>query len=178
MRLFVAIDLPENVRDYLYDLQSEIKKSGYAKINWIFKKNFHLTIKFLGEVTEDKIEELKIKLRSIKYNKFKVRLTNMGFYPNESRINVIWVGVEPADKVIELQKIVDSETLNFGDFKSGAHITLGRVKIIKNKKQFKEIISNIKIEDLDFEVNSFILFKSLLSKNGPDYTALERYELA
>lgn len=178
MRLFVAVELPDNIKDALYSLQSEIKKSSYAKVNWIFKKNFHLTIKFLGEVTEDNIEELKIKLRSIKYNKFKARLANMGFYPNDFKINIVWVGIEPADKFIELQKMVDSETMNFGDFKSGAHITLGRVKIIKNKKQFKEKIKDIKIKDLDFEINSFTLFKSVLSKNGPNYTTLERYKLA
>lgn len=176
MRLFVAICLSKEIKDYLYKLQKNIG-SGYAKIKWVEKKNLHLTLKFLGEVSDDKLEDLKNKLVNIKFSKFEAKLGKFGVYPNESRINVVWAGLEPENKIIELQKKIDSETLNFGDMKLGAHITLGRVKSIKNKEKFKDKIFNIKLENLRFSVGEFVLFKSVLSKDGPSYGVLKEYKL-
>ena len=177
MKLFVGIELPDNIKDYLYKLQSGLKNSKLAKVNWCFKKNFHQTLKFLGEVPEDKLDELKNKLRNIKYNEFKLKLTEIGFYPSEQRINVVWVGVEPENEIIELRKLVDAETMELGDMKSGVHITLGRVKFVRDKKKFKEKLKNVKVESLSFGVGSFALFSSTLSKDGPSYNVLERYGL-
>lgn len=174
MRLFVAIDLPKEVKDYLYNLQKGIGSQN-AKIKWVDKKNLHLTLKFLGEVDETKIENLKQKLECINVNGFEAKLSKIGAFPNESKINVVWAGVEPEDKVIELQKLVDVETLDFGDLKLGSHITLGRVKLVKNKDKFKSKLREIKLKDLTFSVGSFCLFRSVLSKDGPTYSLVRRY---
>ena len=176
MRIFVAIDLLNDIGDYLYDLQKKIG-SGYAKIKFTDKKSLHLTLKFLGEISEDKVENIKNELKNIKFNKFETKLGKLGVYPNETKINVVWISIEPEFNVVELQKLVDSETLNFGDIKLGAHITLGRVKFIKNKDKFKERLFNIKVENLKFKVDSFKLYRSVLSKDGPKYNVLEEYKL-
>lgn len=178
MRLFVAVDLPEGVKDYLYELQSLIKDSKLAKVKWVSKKNLHLTMKFLGEIPENKLSELRDNLRNIKFKKFNLKLSKIGFYPNENKINVIWVGVEPENEVVKLQMLVDQETMSLGKFKSGAHITLGRVKHLKDIKLFKNRLNKIKITEISFEVGSFALFKSALSKDGPSYAVLEMYELS
>ena len=69
MRLFVGIGLPKNIKDYLFELQRNIG-SQYAKIKWVEKKNLHLTLKFLGEVHDDKFQELKDRFKDIRYNNF------------------------------------------------------------------------------------------------------------
>ncbi len=178
MRLFVGINLPSDVKDYLFDLQSELKNSSLAKVNWVFKKNLHLTLKFLGEIPDNKVDEIKNRLKRIKFNKFKAKLNGLGVFPNSSKINVIWVGADPKEKVIELQKLIDSETIDFGDLKLGAHITLGRVKFVRHKKGLIDHINNAKIDKISFEADSFTLFKSTLAKDGPTYDVLERYDLA
>ena len=63
MRLFIALDLPENIRDYLFNLESELT-TGVAKVRWVSKRNLHLTLKFIGEVKEDKVKEIADKLES------------------------------------------------------------------------------------------------------------------
>ena len=177
MRLFIAIELPEEVKNYLFELEGNLKSKRFGKINWVFKKNLHITLKFLGEVKEDKVEELKDYLKKIKFEKFKISLEDIGFYLNGLRINVIRIGIKPQEDIVRLQKLIDEDTLGFGDIKLGGHITLGRVKSLKNKHNFTDFVKNLKIEKIKFEVDSFILFKSDLKKEGPDYASLERYYL-
>src|SRR3989338_6773478 len=126
MRLFLGIDLPDKIKDYLFNLQSGLKNSSLAKVAWESKYKFHITLKFLGDVPDEKIINLKNKLKNIKLNKFKLKLTNIGYFPGVSKINVIWVGVAPENQVTELQKLIDYETLELGSVKLGSpHITLG-----------------------------------------------------
>ena len=177
MRLFVGIGLPKNIKDYLFELQRNIG-SQYAKIKWVEKKNLHLTLKFLGEVHDDKFQELKDRFKDIRYNNFKLKLNNFGYFPGGSIINVIWVDVVPENKVTELRKLVDYKTLSFGDIKLGSpHITLGRVKSLKNRKMLFDKINKVKVKEIEFNVNTFYLFRSILSKDGPVYDVLEEYKL-
>ncbi len=181
MRLFTAIDLPENVKEYVFELEGEFKKNKAAKIKWVFKKNLHLTLKFFGEIPDKDVNELINKLENIRFLNFELELNSIGFYGGSKAINVIFVSVEPEDKIANLQKLVDAETIGLGDLKIGSHITLGRVKFVKNKKEFydfAEKIKDFKIEKLHFEVDEFCLFKSVLRKEGPEYILLKRYKSA
>lgn len=178
MRLFTTIALDKEVKEYLCELQKKIGRN-LAKINYISKKNLHLTLKFLGEVDKDKLTEIKKALRKIKYKKFKLKIDKIGVFSNEYSINVIWAGVENESKISELQTKVDEETINLSKegIKLGGHITLGRIKTIKNREIFLKRIKEIKFEVLEFEVNEFKLIKSSLNKNGPDYEVIDIYSL-
>ena len=79
MRLFLAIDLPEKAKDYLYNFRRISR--DYVKVSWVPKKNLHLTLKFFGEVDEKKLEALKAELKNIKQDSFKVKLKGIGFFP-------------------------------------------------------------------------------------------------
>lgn len=175
MRTFVAIDLPKEVKDYLFNLQKKIKG---AKVNWVAKKNIHLTLKYLGEISEEKVESLKNILKEIKFKPFKVKLHKVSFFLNGSYPTVIWVNLKPETNIIEIQKQVDSTTLNISalDTRFQTHVTLGRVKEIKNNKEFKNSIENIKIEPIEFEIKEFKLFKSVLSKDGPSYHVVDTFK--
>ena len=171
MRLFIGIFLSGEILDYLYEVQNKLKKSLPAKITWVHKKILHLSLKFLGEVNENKIDEIKEKLNKIKLDK-------IGVFPNENYIRVVWVGLNPKEEVIELQQKIDSEllTLFSKDQRFSAHMTFGRVKFIKDKEEFKKNLK-IDIEEKEFEFNEFCLVKSELSKDGPKYEILERFKL-
>jgi len=170
MRLFVAIDLPENVKEKLRKLQNELKELG----NFSFVKDFHLTLKFLGEVSEDKIEEIKEKLQNIKVNSFDLILNDLGVFPDEGYIRVIWVGCSNKE-VFELhEKIDDSLKDLFGkDNRFSGHITLARVKFVKDRENLKKKL-NIKFSS-SFKVDNFKLIKSELTRNGAVYSILEEF---
>ncbi len=176
MRVFVGIDLPKEVKDYLFELEGKLNK-GYAKMRWTIKKNLHLTCKFIGEVEEDKITEIKEKLSKIEVEPIKVKLSKLGWFPGGSQVRVIWVGVEPEDKINELQQKVDTELLDLypSDQKFVSHLTLGRVKFVKKKKEFLDMLKEVKIEPLKFEINGFTLYKSTLMSDGPRYEVLESF---
>ncbi|MEW6063488.1 MAG: RNA 2',3'-cyclic phosphodiesterase [Nanoarchaeota archaeon] len=178
MRCFIAVDLPEEVKAHLLNLQKELG-NDLIKIRWVAKKNLHLTLKFLGEVSEENIKIVQDKLSKIKFNSFKVRLGKIGVFPSENYIRVIWVGIEPDKDMITLQEIIDSSLLDL--FKSEqrfeTHLTLGRIKFVKDKEKFLDLLKKIKIRDMEFKVDNFKLMKSILTRNGPTYNALKEYIL-
>lgn len=173
MRTFIAIKLPENIKDYLKELQKELSGMKGSLV-----KDFHLTLKFLGEVSEDKIEKIKERISEIKFEPFKINLSKLGFFPTESYIRVVWVGLGPEDKVVELQKKVDEAMKEFGfkdDFKFKSHLTLARVKFIDDKKTFVEKLKKLEIKPLEFDVNSFSLMKSTLTREGAVHEELKKF---
>ena len=82
MRLFLAIELPDEVKDYLFSIKDNFK--DWARVNWIGKKNLHLTLKFLGNVDEKLINKIIEKLREVKFSKFDLELDNLGVFPSEN----------------------------------------------------------------------------------------------
>src|SRR3989344_3213799 len=154
MRLFIAIDLSKDVKGILYKVQKSIR-NNLAKIHWVAPKNLHLTLKFIGEVEDSKVNEIKDRLNHIEYEKFILNLDTIGFFPNNDFIRIIWIGVNPEEKVIELQKKIDSGLLDLfsKDQRFDAHLTIGRVKNIKNREEFIKKIKDTKLEKIQFNVN-------------------------
>jgi RNA 2',3'-cyclic 3'-phosphodiesterase len=177
MRLFIAIDLPDNAKDYLYGLQRAFNKDN-SKVTWVHKKNLHLTLKFLGEVDASRLDELEELLRKIKFKEFSAALDGFGAFPSLESPNVLWVGLKPEHEIIKLARFVDEETLLFSksDVQFKTHLTIGRVKMIKFKKEFAEQLKKIKIEKIKFKINSFTLYKSTLTNQGAVYEKLEEYK--
>lgn len=174
MRLFIAIDF-EELKDYFAELQSYLPKN--AKIS--LTKTFHLTLKFLGEVQPDNIEVIASKLRMLCLKSFPVHLDSIGVFPTENHIRVAWVGLQPEDKILELQRLIDDSLKDLfkkeKDFK--AHITLARVKHIEDKKAFVEELRKIRVENKKIEIKNFKLVKSTLTQQGPLYEDLDRFKL-
>ena len=172
MRLFIAIDFNE-LKDYFAELQSQLPKN--ARLSSV--KSFHLTLKFLGDVQPNKIDEIVNLLRPIKFEKLNSFLDSIGVFPAENCIRVVWVGLKPEDKILELQRTIDDSLKCIfkkeKDFK--AHITLARVKCPEDKKSFVEQVKKIKVENKKLELEDFRLIKSELTSNGPVYEDLELF---
>ncbi len=173
MRLFIAIEIPEEIKDYLCGLQQEIVDSK-NKIRLVNKDNMHLTLKFLGEVQPNNLDDIKNNLKEIDFEPFSVVLDTIGVFPSESYIRVIWVGLKPEEQILELQKNIDENLKKLfkkeKDFKP--HLTIARVKYIEDKKQFVDKLKQIKVDNKKIEVNNFKLVKSTLTPKGPVYEEL------
>ena len=170
MRLFVAIDFNE-LNNYFIELQKQLPQS--AKLSLV--KSFHLTLKFLGDVQPNKVSEITDILKEIKFESFNVNLDSIGIFPTENYIRVVWIGLNPEEKIIELQKQVDDSLKNLfkreKDFK--AHITLARVRYPTDKKSFVDGIKKIKVDNKIIEIKDFRLVNSSLTPQGPVYEDLE-----
>jgi len=168
MRCFIAIDVPHNISIQLRELQKQFENLASITLPNVF----HLTMKFLGDISEKQLEEIKINLKKVKFKPFELELTTIGSFPNDQRINVLWVGVNPAEKVIELQREVEKNLDGFAkDLRFYPHITIGRVKFVKNKERLRALLTT-KVDGM-FRAESFKLIKSELLSDGPNYTVLE-----
>lgn len=154
MGTFIAVDFDE-LREYFSHLQKQMPVKN-AKLS--LTKSFHLTLKFLGEVPEDKIRDIKEKLSKIKISPFSIRTGNIGFFPNENYARVVWVGLEPIGSIAELQKQIDNELLPIFPREKNfhPHITLARVNFINDKKDFLNKINSIKTEIKEKSVKNFV----------------------
>lgn len=177
-RIFIAIDLPKEIKDYLFELQKQIQKQLDVKVKWTAKKNLHLTLKFLGDISEQQLTQLKKHLQQITFKKFEASLNQIGFFPSSAKPRILWVDLHPPTNIINLQQLIDQETLFIStreqEFKT--HLTLGRIKLIKNKETIKSL-QKIKIQNKKTTITKFQLMQSTLTKDGPKYTTLQEYEL-
>jgi len=175
MRLFIAIEAPEEIRNYFLELQKQIS-NDLAKI--VFTKSFHLTLKFLGEADESKKDRVIELLRKVKFEHFIAALSDMGIFPSENYMRVLWVGLEPKGKIVELQQKIDDILANLfpKDKRFHPHITLGRVKFVNDKKKIMGFLKGMDIEKKSFEIKDFRLIKSTLTPEGPVYEVLEKFK--
>lgn len=176
MRLFIAFDVSSDAKRHLIDIQNEIKKLR-PKIS--YPTEFHQTLKFLGEVEDSGVPKVIDALSKIKYRAFKINLHELGTFSSSRGISVVWVGLSPDLYVNELHDLIEDKLKDFGtaDVKFSAHITLGRVKFVKNKKWFLNFLEHIKVEKISFEVNSFKLIRSTLTSEGPVYEVVKEFVL-
>lgn len=185
MRAFIAIELSPEIKDSLAQIESHLKYSG-ADVKWVEKDNIHLTLKFLGEITEEKAEKIKSILDEIaKFTKsFEISMKDIGAFPKIEFPRVIWVGLDKgaAEAGILAEKIDDALSKIGFEKESrpfAAHLTIGRVKSPKNKQALKEKVQSWTPNSgpRTQRISSVILFQSTLTPKGPIYTKLHEARL-
>lgn len=175
MRCFLAIGFSEKAKKELNKIQKQILEEGGRGTKLVEKENLHLTLRFFGEINDNKIKEIKKQLENFNYEKIKASLGNTGFFPSSAYVRVVWVSLEPQDKIKDLAKKIN-EKLKSRDERFESHITLARVKFVKDKKDFVERVKSIKANAVEFEIDSFSLKKSTLTEKGPIYETIKEFK--
>ncbi len=178
MRCFISIDIPEEIKDSIREIQNQLPEFFGKKTEF---ENLHLTLKFLGEVDENQIEEVKRRLREINFNEFKTEINELGVFDNRrskkySRKIIVWLHLTKCE---ELQKQVDEalKDLLSEEVRFMSHLTIARVKDVKEKNNFLDDLKKVKLQRMMFNVDAFRLKKSVLTADGPVYETLEEYVL-
>ncbi|ASJ15771.1 2'-5' RNA ligase [Thermococcus chitonophagus] len=183
MRAFIAIDVSEEVRDAIVKAQDFIGTKE-AKIKFVERENLHITLKFLGEITQEQAEEIKKVLAEIakRHRKHEVRVKGIGVFPNPNYVRVIWAGVENDEGIKAIAQDIERELSKLGfkkDKEFVAHVTIGRVKFVKDKLGLAMKLKELANEDFGtFRVEAIELKKSTLTPKGPIYETLARFELS
>lgn len=173
MRLFVAIDLPDNVKEILRGIQKILPDAKMTAV-----RDFHLTLKFLGEcdgVMRKKVEE---ELKHVKFQSFNVALGNIGIFGGERNPRVVWVKVEAPLLLKETADEIEDRMVRLGFEKENRfmpHLTLSRMKFVRDPWKFAEELKRITAPEEKFAVSEFCLFKSRLSSAGALYTKLKTF---
>jgi 2'-5' RNA ligase len=178
MRLFIALDTTSEIKEYARRLQQGINKN-LGKLSLVNPEIMHLTLKFLGEVPENKVEDLKKTLQEIEFPEFTLTTNEIGFFPNEKFVRVVVLKLDGCEEIKELWRSINNKL--YPNFKKDkdfiAHLTLARVKFIpaENKQAFLQNIASLQTEKLSFKADKFKLYQSTLLPTGPIYNALEHF---
>ncbi|MFH1801740.1 MAG: RNA 2',3'-cyclic phosphodiesterase [archaeon] len=172
MRCFISIDIPEKVQKEIIRIQEQLPEFYGKKTE---PENLHLTLKFLGEISEERVEEIKKRLEEIKFNKVEAEIDSLGVF-SEKFIRIIWLHLANCEG---LQKKIDE---SLGDLleqekKFMSHLTIARVKNVRDKKKFLEELDKIKTTEIKFIVSSFKLKESVLKPERVMYKTLQNYFL-
>lgn len=177
MRLFVALPVPENIRNQLVSLCH-----GLPGARWVPPENFHMTLRFIGDVEMHQAEDLDDNLMRIDASPVDIQLEDIGWFGTKNKVSSVIVKARKTESLVHLQKKVESAVVRAGfkpeDRKFTPHVTLARMK-------------DGRLDALDeycrrhgmpifppYQADRFILYSSFLSHTGAIYTPEEEYLLS
>ena len=177
MRLFVALDLPFELRQRLADLSV-----GLQGARWVPPENYHITLRFIGEVAAHQAEEIDHALAGLKARGFDLSLTGVGTFEKAGRPVSLWVGVERNPQLDLLQSKIETACQRAGLERErrrfAPHVTLARLDNPPEAKLVGFVQANNLFRAPPVPVEHFTLFSSRLGKEASVYTAEVEYALA
>jgi 2'-5' RNA ligase len=183
MRIFVAIELPEDLRKRIFAVSQKIAKK--IPLRLVTEGNIHLTLLFLGERSDEEARKIKSIIGAVAktFPPFFLKIENLEFYPSPARPHGIWINVGgEKEKLFSLyKKIVDGLLkegikLRENELKFPSHITIGRIKEKTGRAGRPSEFNEFK-EDLVLRIDKVTVFRSQLSSAGPTYFKLAEFRL-
>jgi len=194
MRLFIALDIDEAIRERLARFMDGVR--GFAPdARWVQPESLHLTLKFVGEQPEPAVEQIKQALGTIRASAAEIQFRGYGFFPTPKSARVLWVGMESGPQLAALAKAIDDQTASLGIPKEerafSPHLTLARGGggsgsprwrkgdgPNRTFQQLQEKLSALPAPEFGtMTAREFFLYQSQLSPKGSKYTKLARFEL-
>ena len=177
IRLFVGLGLPEPLRETL-----SMMERGIPGARLIEADNYHVTLRFIGEVAEDRAEDIDLALGAVQAPRFALSLAGVGHFGKLRKARSVWAGVEASAPLNHLQARVESAIVRAGNapeerrFKP--HVTLARIKGETGHHLANFLSEHGDFRAPPFEVDDFQLYESRLTRHGPVYRSLRSYALA
>ncbi|TVQ13348.1 MAG: RNA 2',3'-cyclic phosphodiesterase [Balneolaceae bacterium] len=172
IRLFTAVQLPDHIRE-------AIPIPDSSGIKTVSEENLHITLRYLGEIRRERVQELRNALRTVSFNPFAATAAGTGCFPNRRNPAVLWVGVEPAGQIEALfYRIEDAlNPLGYGPEKRRfhPHITVARPRPRAKKAAIDFLDQYSDFSAGEFAIDEFVLYESILRREGPEYRMVEVY---
>ncbi len=182
-RTFIAIKIPltKNISEIYNRIKVELKDE---KVKWVEEWNMHITILFLGDTYENDMEKIcdELSLNMKSFNSFLLKVTSVGVFKNVYNPKALWLGVEESKNLKELYEVIAETIIPLGlkvqkkDFKP--HITVGRTKFINDKNNLKNLIKDLKEEEIDeIKISDVYYYESILTSKGPVYNVIREFNM-
>ena len=176
VRLFVAIDLPEPVKDRLGGLCA-----GVPGARWVSREQIHLTLRFIGEVDNGLFSDIADELAGVAVEPFPLRLRGVGHFPPRGQPKVLWAGVEDGAPVARLHNKIEARLQRLGmppdRRKFSAHVTLARLKNTRIGRVRDYLAQHGLFAAESFPVSGFHLYSSRLGAAGAIHRIEASYAL-
>jgi len=174
MRLFLAFELPDSVRNEISRSFSPYMEK-YPNLKWVPPENYHITLVFIGEVPAYYVDSINEPLKGVakSFEPFEFSLDGWGtFPPGKPFFNVLWVGLNFEERLVNFHRQLMRITGVYENRPYKPHITVARSG--RKKVRFDE---NLEIRPVKFSAREFVLFKSILRREGPQYVPLRKFKL-
>jgi 2'-5' RNA ligase len=184
VRAFVAVELPDAVRDALRKCVRKLERAG-GRVRWTKPANLHLTLRFLGDVPVSQLDLLAMALDEVgaRHAPFEAAVEDLGSFGSRNRPSVIWAGcMDPDGALAGLQSEIEAAVVSLGFVAESRpfhpHVTLGRHRPGRPAGSLTSALDSLRSARFGaFRVSDVILVRSQLSPQGPAYTTLHRARL-
>ena len=171
MRLFVALEIPGEIRSRIAALIGRLAPST-GEMKWVNPANLHLTLKFIGEQPEARLESITSALAGVPFPRpMEIRFSGLGSFPR-----VFWIGVQAPEALGELARKIEESLVPLGVAPESRpyspHLTLAR---LKKSRPIVELAEDRNQDFGSFQAEVFFLYQSQLSSKGPQHTKLGRF---
>lgn len=183
MRLFVALDVPQETRDRLASLIEQFAKACRGA-RWVRAEGVHITLKFIGEAEAARLSEIKERLAEVSSaSAIEIAFRQFGFFPNERRPRVLWVGMQAGPVLADLAKQIDVKLQPLGilheEKKFRPHLTLARFNTAEGLPKLQDMIKGLATQEFGgATAREFYLYQSKLKHGGAEYTRLASFAFA
>jgi len=188
IRSFIAIELPDELKLGLIELEAQLKAAKQPWVKWVDPYSIHLTLKFLGNIPVNRTGEITraIEVAAQGISPFHLEVKDLGVFPNLKRVQVVWVGMSgEVDKLAQLQQRIESNLASLGFAPESRpftpHLTLARLRdraSPEERQKFGQLIANTKFEaTYTFKVAAISLMRSQLTREGAIYSQISSVEL-
>lgn len=184
-RIFIGIDISDESRKLISEYSGNLRnRFPLLKANWTRSENFHITLKFVGEIRGEKLKELTGPVSAIvrKFNPFLLRIDQNGVFPDIKKPKIIWIGIqENGERLGNLVNNVEIELERLGlkreARKFHPHITIARLRQPKFGSPIAKEHLNQKIDPVEFLVTEIIIYESQLNPTGSIYVPLKKMSI-
>lgn len=184
MRLFVAIDLPDEFAEAVAAVQDRLRDA--AGLRFTDPSQAHVTVKFLGDTDEDRLpdvrEAVETAVDDAGVGSFRATVSGLGAFPSPDYISVVWAGIDAgADEMRRLHEAVERETTAIGfdpeEHEFTPHATLARMNDARGKEHVQRVLRETDPTIGSFRVEQLRLKESVLTDDGPRYSTVARFAL-
>jgi len=187
MRAFVAVELPQAIKAAISEQQHALRRALSAlqvrnsDAKWTRPEGIHLTLKFLGETSERQVTQVTGALAGLEsFEPFDLQVKGFGFFPDDYRPRVLWVGVEAPPALAQLASRVEQACESLGFAPEGRafspHLTLARFKVPRPQPELVALLeAKHELTLGQFQVSEFFLFESRLSPHGAECRKVARF---
>lgn len=183
VRIFIAIDIPNSIKAEIAKLQKELR-SSHTSISWTRPQNLHLTLKFLGEISENSLAQVEraVEEAASVFQIFSLNLDGVGVFPQFRKPRVLWIGLGgEINTLITLAERIEDSLLQCGfapeKHPFQPHLTIGRFRYPHHSQSIIARAHEYGFPALPFEVAEIVIMRSRLHSSGAEHTPIYKIKL-
>lgn len=181
IRSFISINLNDALKKEINNLLMDLKKHN-LDVRWVPVENLHVTLKFLGHITDETVERVKERLYNIApfFKPFRLSFNGIGFFPDRKRPRVVWIDISDSDVLKSLQETIEERLTEIGFEREergfSPHLTIGRIRSFRDLEKLIGLIDTIKDRKFgSIDVDRIYLMKSDLRPGGAQYSVIGEF---